>query len=128
MMGNQSFTSGEYAQAAVHYTLAIDLANTADSQSTQFPQPVNPILHACYSNRAQCFLKLGQPEKAVEDAKRCTELNPGYCKGQFRYGLALHALGRFPEAIPALEHDPAAARFVRAQRARGLRHCRRRAR
>lgn len=102
LMGNQSFTSGEYAQAAVHYTLAIDLANTADSQSTQFPQPVNPILHACYSNRAQCFLKLGQPEKALEDSDMCIKVKPDFVKGHFRRGIALHAMGRYQEALPSL--------------------------
>ena len=102
LCGNQSFTNGEYAQAAVHYTMAIDLANTADSQSTQFPQPVNPILHACYSNRAQCFLKLGQPEKALEDSNMCIKTKPDFVKGHFRRGIALHALGRYREALPSL--------------------------
>ena len=109
----------EYAQAAVHYTQAllyVDLAdggaevNAQNRAADDVEERAGELYHECHklryvmcSNRAACFLKLGQPEKAVEDAKKCTELNPGYCKGQFRYGLALHALGRFPEAIPALE-------------------------
>ena len=47
------------------------------------------------SNRAACSLKLGQPESALEDAKRCSDLNPNFVKGFFRQGLALHALERY---------------------------------
>jgi tetratricopeptide (TPR) repeat protein len=117
--GNGCFKEKEYAQAAVHYTQAllhVDLADGSEGVNADkhgaddSGKGTAELYHECHklryvtcSNRAACFLKLGQPEKAVEDAKRCTELNPGYCKGQFRYGLALHALGRFPEAIPALE-------------------------
>jgi hypothetical protein len=93
--GNQAFENAEYAQAAVHYTVAIDLAASADSLSTLFPKPVNPLLHACYSNRAACFLKLGHHEKALADANSCIAIAPeAFVKGHFRRGLALHALGR----------------------------------
>jgi len=103
LSGNQSFGSAEYSQAAVHYTVAIDLASTADSQSTQFPQPVNPLIHVCYSNRAACFLKLGQHERALADADSCIGCAPDlFVKGHFRRGLALHAMGRYAEALPSL--------------------------
>lgn len=83
--------------------LAIDLANTADSQSTQFPQPVSPLLHMCYSNRAACFLKLGQLEKALMDADNCIATAPAeFVKGHFRRGLALHAMGKYADALPSL--------------------------
>ena len=69
----------------MHYTLAIDLAKSADSRSTQFPQPVSPLIHLCYANRAACFLKLGQPERALEDADGCIATAPAaYVKGHFR--------------------------------------------
>jgi tetratricopeptide (TPR) repeat protein len=87
----------------VHYTVAVDLAATADSMSTQFPQPVSPLIHQCYSNRAACFLKLGQHERALADADSCIATAPdAYVKGHFRRGLALHALGRYAEALPSL--------------------------
>jgi tetratricopeptide (TPR) repeat protein len=103
LCGNQSFSNAEYSQAAVHYTMAIDFANTADSQSTIFPQPVSPLIHQCYSNRAACFLKLGQHERALADADSCIETAPdNFVKGHFRRGMALHALGRYAEALPSL--------------------------
>jgi len=103
LCGNQSFMNAEYSQAAVHYTMAIDLANTADSQSTIFPQPVSSLIHQCYSNRAACFLKLGQHERALADADSCIQTAPdNFVKGHFRRGLALHALGRYADALPSL--------------------------
>mmetsp|Transcript_7123 Transcript_7123/g.26200 ORF Transcript_7123/g.26200 Transcript_7123/m.26200 type:complete len:412 (+) Transcript_7123:61-1296(+) len=84
--GNALFRKEDYGQAAVCYTDAITL---------------DPALHVCYANRSACFLKLGQHEKALEDAMTCVELDPGYVKGWFRKGLALHALARYGEAISA---------------------------
>ena len=52
--GNECFTSMAYAQAAVYCTEALAL---------------DPSLTACLSNRAACWLKLGTPEKAIQDAK-----------------------------------------------------------
>jgi len=85
--GNAAFRANDFVQAAVFYTEAIDLC---------------PDLHLAWANRAQCFLQTGDPEKALHDATRCTELAPEYAKGWFRRGMALHALRRFGEAIPPL--------------------------
>lgn len=87
--GNDCFRRCEYGQAAVHYTLALD---------SMIGQPKSIVL----ANRAACFLKLGEPEKALVDATAAIELDPHYCKAHFRKGLALHALHRYKEALPAL--------------------------
>ena len=47
---------------------------------------------------AACFLKLGLPEKALEDADKCLSLQPDFVKGRFRRGVALVGLNRFQEA------------------------------
>jgi len=85
--GNEAFVANDFLQAAVFYTQAIQMC---------------PELHLAWANRAQCFLKTGQVEKALEDSDKCTELAPTYAKGWFRKGVALHALDRFAEAVPAL--------------------------
>ena len=85
--GNDAFKIGEFAQALAHYTQALDLA------------PAHP---AALANRAACFLKLGEHEKALADAEACVEASPGFVKGWFRKGLSLHALGRHGEAVLAL--------------------------
>eukprot|EP00947_MAST-08B_sp_MAST-8B-sp1_P005813 g5813.t1 len=97
--GAEAFKDAEYAQAAVYYSKAIEQAPPARDGSGA----PNPIVAICHSNRAACFLKLGQPEKALEDAEKCCELNPDFVKGYFRRGLALHALTRYGEAIKFLE-------------------------
>lgn len=103
-LGNEAFKLKEYSQAAVHYTKAIvcapaevlqPAAEAADAGNQQ-------VVSIIYANRAFCFQKLGQHEKALEDADECLKLNPRNVKGHFRRGLALHAAGRFREACPAL--------------------------
>jgi tetratricopeptide (TPR) repeat protein len=92
--GNEAFKEGNYSQAMVFYTKAIDVVN-------MMPVAEKPdLLHICYSNRAACWLKLGQPEKALDDAKCCVALSPKYMKGLFRAGLAHHALGQYQQAGP----------------------------
>ena len=58
--------------------------------------------HVILSNRSACFLKLGHHEKALKDGFDAEILNPAYVKGVFRKGLALHAMGKYREAIDAL--------------------------
>jgi tetratricopeptide (TPR) repeat protein len=111
--GNEAFGAGEYGQAILLYSLALDKADElpdaggADdgpsanskkkSTSTQlFPRDV------LYSNRSACFLKLGQHEKALDDADLALACNPNNVKAGFRKGLALHAMGRYREALPVL--------------------------
>jgi hypothetical protein len=87
VLGNDSFKNGDYAQAVVHYTSCLQLDGSN---------------HVAYANRSACFLKLGEHERALADAERCVKIEPGFVKGRFRIGLALHALGRFAEAAAAL--------------------------
>jgi tetratricopeptide (TPR) repeat protein len=93
--GNEAFGAGEYGQAILLYSLALDKAEELDDK-TLFPRDV------VLSNRSAAFLKLGQHEKAEADAKMALEINPKNIKANFRRGLALHAMGRYREAIPVL--------------------------
>ena len=105
--GNEAFVSGEYAQAVLLYTLALDraaelpdaISTTANSESSSqqlFPR------HIVLSNRSASFLKLGHHEKAFADGCEAERLDPSYVKGIFRKGLALHAMGRYQEALTSL--------------------------
>lgn len=87
LAGNDMFRASDFAQAAALYTLCLEL---------------DPQQSAVWSNRAQCWLKLGDHEKALADATKCTEVDASNPKGWFRKGMSLHAMKRFPEAIPAL--------------------------
>jgi Flp pilus assembly protein TadD len=93
--GNEAFAAGEYGQAILQYSLALD-------KSTQLGDDKLFPLDVIYGNRSACFLKLGQHEKAEADARSSLEINPDYIKAQFRLGLALHAMKRYEEALPIL--------------------------
>lgn len=101
MRGNEAFGSGEYAQAVLLYTLALDKADELPEQSENNGKALFPR-HIVLSNRSAAFLKLGDHQKALEDACSAEQLEPTYVKGVFRRGLALHAMGRYQEAIEAL--------------------------
>lgn len=87
LQGNDAFRAADFPQAAALYTLALneDASNTV-------------IL----ANRAQCWLKLGDHAKALEDAEACIAVDPSNTKAHFRKGLALHAMKRYGAAIRAL--------------------------
>ena len=45
-----------------------------------------------FCNRALCYLKLGQPQKALDDCEKCLSLNPNYSKALQRKAWALQEL------------------------------------
>ena len=61
-----------------------------------------PESGASWANRSQCWLKMGDLEKALADAEKCTQVEPTNPKGWFRKGISLHAMQRYADAIPAL--------------------------
>jgi len=85
--GNEMFRANDFMQAAMEYTAALEL---------------DPKKSTIWANRAQCWMKLGNPDKALADAKKCVEEDPTNAKGWFRQGMSLHAMKRYPEAIPPL--------------------------
>jgi len=87
LAGNDMFRASDFAQAAALYSLALEL---------------DPEQGAVWANRSACWMKLGDHEKALADATRCSEVEPMNPKGWFRKGMSLHAMKRFSEAIPAL--------------------------
>jgi hypothetical protein len=83
--GNDMFRANDFYQAAMEYTQALELDSS---------------ISALWANRSQCWLKLGDHEKALEDAKKCSEVDPTNPKGWFRQGMSLQAMKKYSEAIP----------------------------
>jgi Tetratricopeptide repeat len=105
--GNDAFGAGEYGQAILHYSLALDKASELpdNENDTVVVDANNKSLFArdvLYSNRAACFLKLGQHEKSQIDCEKALQYNPNNIKANFRLGLSLHAQQKFIAALPIL--------------------------
>ena len=62
---NQSFRSGDLAEALAYYTRSLLLSPAV----------------AAYNNRALMYIKLGEPESALADCAKVLELDSGNSKG-----------------------------------------------
>lgn len=72
-----SFLDVDRIMVSVLHLQAIDL------------DPTNATL---LSNRSLCWVRLGQPEHALTDAKACRALRPDWSKACYREGAALRLL------------------------------------
>ncbi|KAG9452554.1 hypothetical protein H6P81_005458 [Aristolochia fimbriata] len=84
--GDEAFKRRDYPMAIDAYTQAIDL---------------DPTDGTLLSNRSLCWIRLGQAEHALTDAKACRALRPEWGKACYREGAALRLLQRFDEAANA---------------------------
>ncbi|CAD7930846.1 unnamed protein product [Amoebophrya sp. A25] len=84
--GNQAFKTSDFMQAAAFYTLSLKAK----------PDTV------VYANRAQCWLKTGEFQKAVDDAEEAIALSNGEnAKAYFRLGMAKHGLATSDDIVKA---------------------------
>ncbi|KAK7258689.1 hypothetical protein RIF29_24271 [Crotalaria pallida] len=84
--GDDAFKSKDFHTAIDSYTQAIDL---------------DPTDATLLSNRSLCWIRLGQAEQALADAKACRALRPDWPKACYREGAALRVLQKFDEAANA---------------------------
>lgn len=72
------------------------------------------------THRSLCWIRLGQAEQALADAKACRALRPDWPKACYREGVALRLLQHFDEAANAfyegVELDPENKELVDAFR------------
>ncbi|XAR63586.1 hypothetical protein NMG60_11023575 [Bertholletia excelsa] len=105
LRGDDAFKRKEYLMAVDAYTQAIDF---------------DPTDAALLSNRSLCWIRLGQAEHALADAKACRALRPDWPKACYREGAALRLLQKFDEAANAfyegVKLDPENKELVNAFR------------
>lgn len=103
--GEEAFKRKDYLMAVDAYTQAIDF----DPSDATF-----------LSNRSLCWIRLGQPEQALTDAKACRALRPDWPKACYREGAALRLLQKFDEAANCFYEgvmlDPESRELVNAFR------------
>ncbi|KAK7852849.1 26s proteasome non-atpase regulatory subunit 10 [Quercus suber] len=95
--GDDAFKRKDYHMAIDSYTQAIDL---------------DPTDATLLSNRSLCWIRLDQAEHALDDAKACRALRPGWPKACYREGAALPA-NSFYEGV---QLDPENKELVNAFR------------
>lgn len=102
---DDAFRQKDYLMAVDAYTQAIDFDHT------------DATFH---SNRSLCWLRLGQAEHALSDAKTCRALRPDWAKACYREGAAFRVLQKFEEAANAfyegVQLDPENKELVHAFR------------
>lgn len=81
--GDEAFKNKNFLPAVDAYTQALDL------------DPNNATI---LSNRSLCWMRMGQPEHALTDAKLVRQLRPDWSKGCYREGSALRLLQKYEEA------------------------------
>ena len=86
--GNELFKKELYKEAINSYDKAIHL------------NELNPIY---WSNRAQCYIKLTQYEKALSDAEQATQLDSKSAKFKYRLAMAWSGLGDHEESCEIME-------------------------
>ncbi|CCW63605.1 unnamed protein product [Phytomonas sp. EM1] len=89
--GNEYFRIGKNKDAIDSYTVGIEL------------DPKGDIAHILYANRAMCWIREKQWEKAEKDATVCIQMNRSYVKGYFRRAVARKNLHDFKGARSDLE-------------------------
>ncbi|KAL2490055.1 Hsp70-Hsp90 organizing protein 1 [Forsythia ovata] len=93
--GNEVFATGNYTDAARHFTETIN------------PAPAN---HVLFSNRSAAYASLNKFSDALSDAQKTVELKPDWSKGYSRLGAAHMGLHSYNDAVSAykkgLEIDP----------------------
>jgi Flp pilus assembly protein TadD len=67
--------------------------------------PMDPNRFACMGYLSRAYLRLGEPETALNWARRMVELKPDYPDAYFRLAACLAQLDRRDEACAALERS-----------------------
>eukprot|EP00250_Pteridium_aquilinum_P019818 c24586_g1_i1 orf=552-1943(-) len=103
--GDEEYKNKNYMQAVDAYTQALDF------------DPYNANI---LSNRSLCWMRMGQPEHALADAKLVRQLCPDWSKGCYREGSALRLLQKYEEAASVFYEgvtlDPNSKELVNAFR------------
>ncbi|XP_037985141.1 sperm-associated antigen 1 isoform X2 [Motacilla alba alba] len=89
--GNELFKSGQFGEAVLKYSEAIEYVAGLGEQSPD-------DLSILYSNRAACYLKEGNCGDCIQDCNRALELQPFSLKPLLRRAMANESMERYRQA------------------------------
>ncbi|TWW76381.1 peptidyl-prolyl cis-trans isomerase FKBP4 isoform X1 [Takifugu flavidus] len=96
--GTQYFKEGKYKQAALQYKKIISWLEHESGLSEEDEKKAKALRLAAHLNLAMCFLKMNEPNKALENCDQALELDESNEKALFRRGEALFGLNEFDRA------------------------------
>ncbi|CAN9499258.1 unnamed protein product [Ophioblennius macclurei] len=96
--GTQYFKEGKYKQASVQYKRIVSWLEHESGLSGEDEQKVKVLQLAAHLNLAMCFLKLQEPNQALENCDKALEMDSANEKALFRRGEALFGMKEFDRA------------------------------
>lgn len=96
--GTQYFKEGKYKQAAVEYKRIVSWLENESSLQGEEEDKAKALRLAAHLNLAMCYLKLQEPNPALENCDKALELDSNNEKALFRRGEALFVMKEFDRA------------------------------
>lgn len=96
--GTQYFKEGKYKQASVQYKRIVSWLEHESGLSEEDEKKAKALRLAAHLNLAMCFLKLQEPNQALENCDKALELDASSEKALFRRGEALFCMNEFDKA------------------------------
>ncbi|XP_077567987.1 peptidyl-prolyl cis-trans isomerase FKBP4 [Stigmatopora nigra] len=96
--GTQYFKEGKFTQASVQYNRIISWLKNELALSEEEKKVAKALRLAAYLNLAMCYLKLKEPNQALENCNKALELDESNEKALFRRGEALFHMMEFDKA------------------------------
>uniref|UniRef100_A0A3P9K1S4 peptidylprolyl isomerase n=1 Tax=Oryzias latipes TaxID=8090 RepID=A0A3P9K1S4_ORYLA len=96
--GTQYFKDGKYKQASVQYKKIVSWLEHESGLSEEDEKKAKTLRLAAHLNLAMCYLKLHEPNQALENCDKALEMDASNEKALFRRGEALFAMNEFDKA------------------------------
>uniref|UniRef100_UPI0037E92A01 peptidyl-prolyl cis-trans isomerase FKBP4 n=1 Tax=Semicossyphus pulcher TaxID=241346 RepID=UPI0037E92A01 len=96
--GTQYFKEGKYKKASVQYKRIVSWLEHESGLSEEDEKKAKALRLAAHLNLAMCFLKLREPNQALESCDKALELDASNEKALFRRGEALFGMKEFDRA------------------------------
>ncbi|XP_051917317.1 peptidyl-prolyl cis-trans isomerase FKBP4 [Hippocampus zosterae] len=96
--GTQYFKKGMFKQASMQYKRIVSWLENGSGLSEEEEEKAKALRLAAHLNLAMCYLKLKEPNQALENCNKALELDESSEKALFRRGEALFGMKEFDKA------------------------------